>query len=125
MLGKWGRAALARDEQMLVNTTLTDRLAQLKLENDNLERAIDTLKGKQPVTNGPLKEFKKKSPTQKFINGSESEQDSLSKRSHSTDEEYARHHTKEKKRKVSRGRSTSTSWSPPTALWAWGRTCSK
>ena len=111
MRGKWGRAALARDEQMAINATLTDRLAQLKLENDTLDKAIDTLKGKQPITNGPIKETKKKSPTQKFIDGSESEQDSPSEQSISSEGEYERSRTKEKKRKTSRGGSTST-WSP-------------
>lgn len=55
-----------------------------------------------------MKEGAEKSSTQKMINGSESDQDSLSDQHSSSEEEYKRSHTKEKKRKVSQGRPSST-----------------
>lgn len=93
---------------MAINATLTDCLAQLKLENDTLDKAIDTLKRKQPIINGPFKETKKKSPNQKFIDGSESKRDSPSEQSISSKVDYERSWTREKKRKTSQGLSTST-----------------
>lgn len=44
-------------------------VAQLKLENDTLEKFLETLKGKQPIPNGANTKMKKnKSATQKFLN---------------------------------------------------------
>lgn len=49
---KWRRDALVRDELTAINHTLTDWIAQLKLENNSLKKSLDTLKWKQLVPSG-------------------------------------------------------------------------
>lgn len=49
--GKWGCAVLARNELSAINHSLTDRVAQLKLENYTFKKSLETLKVKKPVPN--------------------------------------------------------------------------
>lgn len=81
--GKWRQATLTRDEQAAINVILKDWVAQLNLENDKLEKSLETLKDKQPLPNGTNTDTgKKKTAAQKLIDGLGTSEGSHQKRGH-------------------------------------------
>lgn len=116
MRGKWGRATMARDELLATNKALVDQITVIKMKKADLSKAVEKLKGKQPISNKTSSQLKaKRSATQKFLDGSDSPMESPSEEAFTSGDKEARGRARDKKRKVINGKLGIT-WSPTRGL---------